>query len=358
LYTRRQPAASGNGDLEVVCSYFDSARVAWYLPAPLRIGARNTEIVLMAPLVTVILPTYKRPDLLPACLDALEQQTHRPMEVIVIDQSPDSLTRDIMSARRSESHRYRYIHSDVAGVSLARNLGLREAAGNLIAFTDDDAVPEPGWISGFVRAFESTPADVVGGKILALWEGTRPRWFPDSRAYLVGIFDPGGPLAPFPEASLPMSGNMAVRRAVIENVGGFDEDAGLRPGRPISGEDSLFAWKAIGAGLRLYYQPEAVVHHRVPKSRMRRRYYLRRSYLEGVSLVDIEERRGVLTSERLAGMVRAHRKILRDHCFAAARCLSLAPWDDPRVLSHLGEAALSAGLLDSCQKVRRKRSAT
>jgi GT2 family glycosyltransferase len=310
----------------------------------------------MVPLVSVILPTYRRADALPDCLDGLERQTHPAMEVVIVDQSPDDGTRAVVAARRTGASRLRYLHSDVAGASVARNLGMRAASGSVFAFTDDDAIPEPRWIEALVRAFEASPADVVGGKILPLWEGARPAWFPDSRAYLVGIFDPGGPLARFPRESLPMTGNLAVRREVMERLGGFDEGAGPRPGRPISGEDSLFAWKAIEAGLQVYYQPEAIVHHRVPRNRMTRKHYLRRSYLEGVSLVDVEERRGILTAERIAQLLDAHRRIRRARWLAALGRVSLAPWRDPRLLSHLGEAALSAGIVSSCRRVLRERA--
>lgn len=310
----------------------------------------------MTPLVSVILPTYRRPDVLPSCLEGLERQTHPAVEVVVVDQSPDDRSRQIVAARPPGAVHVRYLHSDVAGASVARNLGMRAASGSLFAFTDDDAIPEPRWIEGLVAAFQSTPADVIGGRILPLWEGERPCWFPDRRAYLVGIFDPGGPLARFPRESLPMTGNLAVRRAVIERLGGFDERAGPRPGRPISGEDSLFAWKALEAGLEVYYQPDAVVHHRVPRNRMTRKYYLRRSFLEGVSLVDVEERRGILTLERVAELLDAHRKIRRERWLSALGRVSIAPWRDPRLLSHLGEAALSSGIVSSCRRVLRERA--
>lgn len=307
----------------------------------------------MSHAVTVIIPTYQRPDVLPSCLDAIERQTHAPLEVIVVDQSPDSRTRECVLARSPEGFSYRYLHSDVAGVSLARNLGLRQAKGSVIAFTEDDAVPEPGWLASMVAAFETTPADLVGGKILGLWEGPRPPWFPDSRAYLVGIFDPGQHLSPFPEGSLPMTGNLAVRREVIERVGGFDEQAGPKPGRPISGEDSLFAWHALGLGFRIFYQPEAVVHHRVPRARMKRGFYLRRCFREGISLIDVENKRGILTPERLDGILAWHRQNFRRRCRHALGRLSLAPWNDPKVLEDLGEAALSAGVVSTCEKLRR-----
>jgi GT2 family glycosyltransferase len=307
--------------------------------------------------VSVIIPTYLRPEVLPGCLDALEGQRERPAEVIVVDQSPDTRTRAVVSARSRTPYALRYVHSDAVGVSLARNLGLRLSTGELIAFTDDDAVPDAGWTEALLGAFETTPAEMVGGRVLPLWEGgKRPAWFPSSREYMLGIFDPGGPLAPFPEKSLPMTLNAAIRRATIERVGGFDTGAGPQPGRPVSGEDSLLAWRVRERGGAIFYQPDALVFHRVPRSRMQRRYYVRRAYLEGVSLIDIEARRGLLTPERLRTLRRHHRREWWRRMLSTPGQLSLAAWNDSRLLAHLGELALSAGIVESCTRVERSRT--
>src|SRR5262245_19833349 len=120
---------------------------------------------------SVIIATYKRPDLIGGCLDALDRQTVSPLEVLVIDQSPDDATRRIVTGRAAGPATVRYFHSEKAGVSLARNIGLREANGDVLAITDADALPEPGWLAALLRALDETPAALVGGKILPLWEG-------------------------------------------------------------------------------------------------------------------------------------------------------------------------------------------
>jgi GT2 family glycosyltransferase len=307
----------------------------------------------MQPTVSVVIATFKRPDVLPACLDALEQQTRAPLEVVVVDQSPDPHSREIVESRSPSAFRYRYVHSEIAGVSLARNLGVRTATGSLVAFTDDDAVPEPRWIEAGVEAFERTPADLVGGRILPRWHGGRPPWFPRSREYLVCAFDPEVPLSPFPEGSLPMTVNLFIKRDVFDRLGGFDESAGARPGRPITGEDSLLAWNAMQAGSPIWYQPAATVHHQVVRSRLSRRAYLTRCYREGVCLVDVEQKRGALTPDRLDAMLAWHRKNRRKRWLNALGRFSLAPWDDPKLIEQLGEAALSAGIVDTCRAVQR-----
>jgi GT2 family glycosyltransferase len=296
---------------------------------------------------SVIIATYQRPELIGGCLDALERQRVPPLEVIVVDQSPDSRTRDIVQGRPGGPAPVTYLHSDRVGLSLSRNIGIRASHGSLIAFTDDDALPDPGWLEALAAAFASTDprAGLVGGRILPLWEKPRPRWFPASYEYLLPSFDPGGGLAPFPRGYLPPGVNLAAHRDVIDRIGGFHEGVGQRSGWRATGDDSFFAWKAMEAGIPIYYQPEAVVYHRVPASRMTRRFLLERCYLEGVTLLDVEEKRGILTDERLRGHIRWHRRHLLRKVASLVKLPSLAPWNDSRVLETLSHMALSASIV-------------
>jgi GT2 family glycosyltransferase len=293
--------------------------------------------------ISVIIPTYCRADVIGECLDALDRQSLPPLEVIVVDQSPDTMTRDIVEGRPL----VRYLHSDHAGVSLARNIGIRASCGSLFAFTDDDALPEPGWLEAIACAFASTNprAGLVGGRTLPLWEKPRPGWFPAFYEYLLPVFDPGGSLAPFPQRSLPMTVNLAVDRKALDEIIGFHEGLGRRSGWSVTGEDSHFAWKAVEAGIPIYYQPEAVVRHRVPASRMNRRFLLKRCYEEGISLLDVEEKRGILTSERLEAHIRWHRRYLLRRVASLATLPSFSPWNDPRVLETLSQIALSVSIV-------------
>ena len=296
---------------------------------------------------SVIIATYQRPDLIGDCLDALGRQRLPPLEVIVVDQSPDSRTRDVVQGRPAGSPPVTYLHSDRVGLSLARNIGVRASRSSLVAFTDDDALPEPGWLEALAVAFASTSprAGLVGGRILPLWEKPRPRWYPASFEYLLPVFDPDGGLAPFPKGFLPPGVNLAADRDAIDRIGGFDEEIGQRSGWRATGDDSLFAWRAIEAGIPIYYQPEAVVRHRVPASRMSRRFLLERCYLEGISLLDVEEKRGILSDERLRSHVWEHRRRLLRRMASLATMPSLAPWNDPRVLETLSQMALSASFV-------------
>ena len=103
--------------------------------------------------------------------------------------------------------------------------------------------------------------------------------------------------------------------------------------------------RAIEAGIPIYYQPAAVVHHRVPASRLTRRFLLERCYLEGISLLDVEEKRGILTSERLERHMRWHHIHLMRKVASLLGRPSFAPWNDPGVLETLSKIALSISII-------------
>ena len=148
-----------------------------------------------------------------------------------------------------------------------------------------------------------------------------------------------------------MTVNLAVDRAVIDRIGGFHEGMGARSGWPITGEDSHFAWKAIEANISIYYQPEAVVLHRVPASRTTRRFLLNRCWLEGISLLDVEEKRGILSDERLRNHIRWHWRHARQTAASLVRFRSAFFWNDPSVFEALCHAATSLSIHQRARKL-------
>ena len=116
----------------------------------------------MNPSITVVIPTYRRAGLLRRCLEAVLIQDYAgELEVIVVDDGGTDDTRDMVAdlARRSGAPKLRYLRPSLAhGPAVARNCGWRAARGELIAFTDDDAVPTRGWVSEGAAAMGSEPA--------------------------------------------------------------------------------------------------------------------------------------------------------------------------------------------------------
>ena len=125
--------------------------------------------------VSVVISTRNRPALLRRCLEGVTTQVPPPLEIVVVDN-----THGDAAARAAASQAgARYLVEPVTGVSRARNRGVRAAAGDIVAFVDDDAVPEPTWLRALVDAFGDARVAAVSGRILALDRGG-PKVMPSS----------------------------------------------------------------------------------------------------------------------------------------------------------------------------------
>jgi glycosyltransferase involved in cell wall biosynthesis len=202
--------------------------------------------------VSVVVPTFKRPDLLERCLAALEAQDFDPAayEVIVADDEPSETTRQRVEVRAAQARTaIRYVAvPDTHGPAAARNAGWRQASGEIIAFTDDDTVPDPGWLRSGVAAFVDGVVGAAGQIVVPLAD--RPTDYQRNEARL--------------EHAQFATANCFYRRAALEAVGGFDErfTSAWR-------EDSDLYFTLLervgtdGQVARLVHAPEAIVVHPV-----------------------------------------------------------------------------------------------
>jgi GT2 family glycosyltransferase len=213
--------------------------------------------------ITPAVCTRDRPDDLANCLAALERTLWDPaQEIVVVDScSASGATREVVA----RFPRARYVREDRPGLDIARNRALRESASEVVAFTDDDAVAEPGWLHALARRFASPRTLCVTGlTIPAELETEAQCWFESTNGFGRGFarrrFD-GIDDDPFDVARAGAGVNMALRRSVLELVGPFDEalDAGT-PTR--SGGDHDMFTRILLAGYCIEYEPAAMVRHR------------------------------------------------------------------------------------------------
>jgi glycosyltransferase involved in cell wall biosynthesis len=208
-------------------------------------------------------------------------------EVLVVDNNSTDRTRDIVeSFGRRYSHRFRYLFEPRQGKSYALNSGIREAFGDILAFTDDDVTVEQTWLRNLTSSLHSGEWAGAGGRIVPVWPGPLPGWLSTDDPHTMGpfvAFDAGigAGLLRRP----PYGANMAFRREMFQKYGGFRTDLGPRPGSEIRREDIEFAHRLMAGGERLRYEPEAVVHHPVPEGRMEKRFVLRWWFAYGCSEV-------------------------------------------------------------------------
>lgn len=207
--------------------------------------------------VSVLIPTRGRPDLIGQSVQAVLANDYDDFEVIVVDQSDDDRTAVAVRRTAAADPRLRYVHTDPPGLSRAYNVGARLARASLLAFTDDDCVADPNWIASIVRAFAAEPdAEMLYGTValpeaLLRHTGEVPT-LPITRAERI---EPRGRFRLY-----GMGANFALKRALLERIGGFDEILG--GGGPLrSSQDFDLQYRAYRAGAVVLLRPEVVVDH-------------------------------------------------------------------------------------------------
>ncbi|GHH63547.1 hypothetical protein GCM10018781_13190 [Kitasatospora indigofera] len=222
------------------------------------------------PLISVIVATHNREGMLRQCLDSLLRNGYPQVEIIVVDNAPASDAAETLVRGRYPG-RVRYLREPVAGLARAHNCGLDAAHGELCAFTDDDTLADPAWLTSLAAAFAAdrrigcvtglilpaeleTPAQAALENHGGFGKGFAARtWSLADRRH--------EPLFPFAAGRFGSGANMAFRTAELRAIGGFDPATGT--GTPAHGGDDLLAFfRMLVAGHTLAYAPDALIWHR------------------------------------------------------------------------------------------------
>lgn len=205
--------------------------------------------------VSLIIATRDRCQQLQRCLDAVTRlKFERSWELVVVDNgSTDGTTQVIQEIGQRTQFPVRYVFESKPGLGNAHNAGIAFASGEIVAFTDDDCYPEPDFLARVWHAFEDPSLGYIGGRItlhdpaddpMTTIESTCRYAFPPKSFVRVGSV--GG-------------ANMAFRRKVLSEIGGFDPLFG--PGALFNTEDVDAAARASAVGWKGEYRPEVVVRH-------------------------------------------------------------------------------------------------
>ncbi len=242
--------------------------------------------------VTVVLPTHRRPDGLARVLRSLAAQEDPgvPWNVVVVDNdavpsSPKAVDDIVLPVEA------RMVHEPRLGSAHARNRGLAEATGSIVAFIDDDVSAEPAWLRALIAPIPAGRCTGSGGRVVLDPSVPLPRWFASWMAGYLAEYGPADQEVDLTEADLGptlpepyiLTANAAFRTQMLRDIGGFDPLLGPRVGIPIVNDDISLSRRFIAAGGVLRYVPEARVIHELPAARLTRRYITRRCYAQGRS---------------------------------------------------------------------------
>jgi glucosyl-dolichyl phosphate glucuronosyltransferase len=237
---------------------------------------------------SVVIPTYNRAGELRETLASLTKLNHAGRwEVIVVDNNSKDSTRQVVAdAAAHFPVELRYLLEPQVGRSAALNAGIKAAAGEIIANTDDDVRFEPDWLQQAAEALNREQCNFVGGKVLPIWGAPKPAWLSDERGPqwgVIALLDYGSEPVEFGKRYTPLGVNLAFKREAFDRGGLWDPGLGRKAGTLLGQEVREWMLRARDAGLRGMYAPKMVVHHVIPAERLRKRYFRRWFYWHGVS---------------------------------------------------------------------------
>ena len=231
------------------------------------------QVLENAPFISVVLCTRDRTQFMRTALQRLLVMSYPNFEIIVVDNAPRTeATADLIKSEFSTVKNIRYVREDRPGLSIARNCGLVEAKGELVAYIDDDAIADPNWLTEAARAFN------VSNRVACVTGATLPTEL-DTPVQMLGeqfrgrdmmfsriIFDKNShktqdPLYPWAAGIYGGGGaNMTFRTSILREVGGFDPALGT--GTPThGGEDLAIFVDLVKRDYQLIYDPGVIVYH-------------------------------------------------------------------------------------------------
>jgi len=214
-------------------------------------GADRT-VTVAAPSVSIVIPTFSRPERLRACLDALTRiDCDAPFEVIVVDDGSTAPVAGVVDAFRDRLD-LRLTRQSRAGPGPARNRGAAMARAPFLAFIDDDCVAVPTWLSTLLRALQRDPDVLLGGRVVNALDGN-PYADASDRVWQY-VYEYNRTAAA--RERFFTTNNMAVATSAFLSHGGFTDAIPSR-----TAEDKEFCDRWIARGGRLTFVPDAVVHH-------------------------------------------------------------------------------------------------
>ncbi|MEO6229092.1 MAG: glycosyltransferase family 2 protein [Ferruginibacter sp.] len=227
------------------------------------------KLTAQLPMISVVVCSRDRSEDLKICLEALLKTDYANFEIIVVDNAP--ATDDTKQLVANHFPQVRYVLEPRPGLDWARNKGIVEAKGEVVAFTDDDVVVDPGWVHAFAKLFKENPevmaatglvvpfemeteAQVLFEKYGGFGRGFKRKWF----KVLPGTQIPAGYLG---AGQFGTGANMAYRKTVFDKIGYFDPALDVGTITNGTGDLEMF-FRVIMEGFTLVYEPQAMIRHR------------------------------------------------------------------------------------------------
>lgn len=245
--------------------------------------------------VSVIVSTYNRKELLKKCIYSLFNQLYPKdkFEILIIDGRSNDGTDDLIEelAKMTQCN-IRLIKQTGQGLSDARNFGIKESRGEIIAFIDDDGIADKNWIVESTKAYNTDNIVSVGGKIVPLWLDGKPEWYIDRLDQCLSLLDFSQHEEQIIFPCVPFGCNMTFRKNIFEEIGYFDNSFGRNVSKSnLLSHDEFDLYKRINDKHYItMYNPNALVYHQIDSSRMTKTWFKDRLYWGGISNAVFDEK--------------------------------------------------------------------
>lgn len=243
--------------------------------------------------VSVIICTYNRAQMLQETLAnwLKVKKEEIGIECIVVDNNSNDNTQAVVNGFIEQNPgSIKYVFEPNPGLSFARNRGIQEAGGDVIAFADDDVYFDRNWVVEIYNAFRKNgEIHCLGGNSIPFFENGQPDWLTDDLLTIYGSTKSGGneKIMIYPEH--PFGVNMAFRKTVFDAVGLFNTKLGRIKKSLLSDEEKDLFYRIDQKGLKTYYTPNAVIYHRIPEERIAVKWVVKRCYWQGISKVTFSQ---------------------------------------------------------------------
>jgi len=234
--------------------------------------------------MSVVVCTRRNPSLLARTLDSLIRQSldRALYEVIVVDNNSQDNTKGLVESYPS----VKYVFEEKLGLSCARNTGIENARGDVVAFIDDDAEADPDWVGALLKVYDTvSDAWAVGGKVLPIWDAEKPDWLTEEYYRSLSLVEWGEETRALHWPHRIIGTNCSFRKEAFSSIGKFKPELGRIGSLPLSFEDTEIQQRIAETGHLVYYTPDATVYHHVPAFRMTEECFCSRSLGNHVSQI-------------------------------------------------------------------------
>ena len=241
------------------------------------------------PLISVILCTYNRDKYIYNVLRSVAENDlpHDQYEIVLVNNNSTDHTEQECQRFQADypDIRFRYCVETNQGLSHARNRGIRESQGDLLAYVDDDATVNREYLRTYADFFAATPdAVAAGGPILPRYETEEPSWMSHyTRQLITGKLYLGDKPRPFARGAYPGGGNSCYRKSVFDTIGLFNVELGRKGNSLIGAEEKDLYDTMTSRGMHFYYLPTAILYHIIPPQKLTQDYFDRLTHGIGVS---------------------------------------------------------------------------